>query len=188
MHSIWPRFPTNFATLLCVAIAAHAAPAPKDRTAGYQAKADEAVWSWPEERASLGYCLRESRVPASLYKNLDGNVMISLRVSDTHNVEFKGHAETIFAVGDKAVYYAEFHPHSSGCEVVALSLETGKQLWRHQLKGLGPISHSKYRNQVVLEIDELTVHVIGKESAGRYIEYVDRDSGRTVGHKVFKND
>jgi hypothetical protein len=193
MSPIWPRFLSlRLCALICpfavLTGLALAAPAPKDRTAGYQAKADEAKWAWPAERASLDYCLRDSPIPATPYKNLEGNLTISLRVSGTHDVEFKGHGETVFVVGDKAVYYAEFHPHSTGCEVVAVDLKTGKQLWRHDLKGLGPIAHSKYRNQVVLEIDELTVRVLGKESAGRYLEYVDRDSGRTVGHKVFKND
>jgi hypothetical protein len=193
MQLFWPRNPLPkklaLGFLFCAVCGfILAAPAPKDRTTGYQAKADQAAWNWIPERASLDYCLRESPISATSRPSEQSGIIISLRLNGKQEVEFAGHAETVFAVGNNVVYYAEFHPHSTGCEVVAINLETGKQLWRHPLKGMGSISHSKYRNQVILDIDELTVRVLGKESAGRYVEYVDRESGRTVGHRVFKSD
>ena len=105
--------------------------------------------------------------------------MISMRVSGTHRRIQRTRRDRLCRRKQGGLLRG-VHPHSTGCGVVAVDLQTGEQLWRHQLKGLGPINHSQYRNQVVLEIDESTVRVLGKESAGRSVEYVDRDSGRTV--------
>ncbi len=52
-----------------------------------------------------------------------------------------------------------------------------------QLKGLPLAAHSQYRNQVILERDGDLVVVYGKESNGRYIEFLDARTGKTVGHK-----
>jgi len=59
--------------------------------------------------------------------------------------------------------------------VVAIDRSTGKTLWKTDLKGLGPIAHSKYRNAVRLEVlDGDAIQVFGKESSGRYVEIVSR--------------
>jgi hypothetical protein len=68
---------------------------------------------------------------------------------------------------------------------VAWDLKAKKQLWKTNLKGLGGIIHFQYHNAVNLDLDGQAVRVRGKESAGRYIEYVDRKTGKTVGHKVY---
>ena len=98
---------------------------------------------------------------------------------------FEGHKGTVFAVGDGVLYYADFGPITSGCAVVAYDLKAKKQLWKAGLKGLGPIGHSRYSNAVNLGLDKQAVCVRGRESAGRYIEYVDLKTGKTVGHKVY---
>jgi len=41
---------------------------------------------------------------------------------------------------------------------------------------------------VLLDVDEVAVRIVGMERSGRYVEYVDRESGKTVGHKVFPKD
>ena len=46
------------------------------------------------------------------------------------------------------LYRAEFHPHASGCAVAAYDLKVRRQLWRSELRGLGPVDHSKYFNAV----------------------------------------
>ena len=83
-------------------------------------------------------------------------------------------------------YRAEFHPHASGCAVVAYDLKARRQIWRSELKGLGPVDHSKYFNAVRVEpLSDEVLAIYGKESAGRYVEIVSLKTGRTVGHKVF---
>jgi hypothetical protein len=85
------------------------------------------------------------------------------------------------------LYYADYSPGSSGCALVAVDLKTGKQMWKSGLQGLGPIAHTRYRNSVTLEPTDDALLVHGQESAGNYVEYVDKKSGKTVGHKVFKD-
>jgi len=83
-------------------------------------------------------------------------------------------------------YRAEFHPHSSGCAVMACDLKSGGPLWRSQLKGLGPIDHSKYFNAVRVEpVDGQVLAVYGQESARRYVEIISLKTGKTLGHKLF---
>jgi hypothetical protein len=59
------------------------------------------------------------------------------------------------------------------------------ELWKTRLKGLGPIAHKDYRNDVNLGLEKYAVCVRGKEAFGNYIEFVDRKTGKTVGHKVY---
>jgi hypothetical protein len=83
------------------------------------------------------------------------------------------------------LYRAEFHPHSSGCAVAAY-VPKGERLWRSELKGLGPVDHSKYFNAVRVEaVGRDALAVYGKETSGRYVEIVSLQTGRTLGHKVF---
>jgi len=42
--------------------------------------------------------------------------------------------------------------------------------------------------QALLDVDEVAVRIVGMESSGRYVEYVDRETGRSVGHKSFPKD
>jgi hypothetical protein len=77
---------------------------------------------------------------------------------------------------------------SSGCNVISYDLKKDKQLWKTELKGLGPIDHSKYYNSVILELKDDAIRILGKETAGRYVEYLDPKTGKTVGHKIFKDE
>jgi hypothetical protein len=45
-----------------------------------------------------------------------------------------------------------------------------------------------YSNRVNLSADGGAVRVFGTESAGSYIEFLDRKTGKTVGHRVFKRE
>jgi hypothetical protein len=91
-----------------------------------------------------------------------------------------------FEVGG-VFYYADYHFGTYGCTLVAFDLLAGKELWRTNLKGIGPVRHSKYRNQVWIEpLYEGAVIVFGNEAAGKYIEIVDRKTGQTLGHRLVK--
>lgn len=97
-----------------------------------------------------------------------------------------GHYQSVFTTKENILYHADYSHNSSGCKLVAVDLKNGKQLWSTSLKGLGPVEHSKYRNAINLEFDGEVLTVFGKESSGRYVEVVDAKTGKTVGHKVFK--
>jgi hypothetical protein len=180
--------------VLCIAgpwyVAATAAPAPE--TKDYQKIADKEAWEWSKEKASAEYCKKaykgdyEVELLPSGGVGGGGSVNIRFYFNEKEVHTIVGHAGTVFGERKNVVYYADFTPYSSGCTVIAYDLKGKKQLWKTDLKGLGPISHTKYRNAVILEVKDDVVRVLGQESAGKYVEYVDLKSGKTVANRVFK--
>jgi hypothetical protein len=164
-----------------------AAPAPMRED--YQKKADEAPWQWSDERASAADSAR--RLTGDYRAEVEpggtfGRVVIRVVKVGAVVHSFEGHTRTVFAVRDDVLYSAVFHPSSSGCAVVAFDLKAKKQLWKTYLKGLVERRpHSAYRNAVLLDLDGQAVCVRGQEAFGNYIEFVDRKTGKTVGHKVY---
>ena len=73
---------------------------------------------------------------------------------------------------------AVFNTHSSGCEVVAVHVATGQELWRSHLLGIGPIIHFAYRNRVHIETDGKRVTIFGNE------EQLDINTGYHPGNYV----
>jgi len=170
----------------CLAVIGAPAPPEKD----YQKIADKEEWKWTPERASASDSDKNFKGDFKaevIDKNAGGFSSTTLKFAkgDDLILTVEGHAGTVFAGLKDVVFYADFSANSSGCCVVAYNLKEKKQLWRTALKGLGPIEHFKYRNEVILEIKDDAVHVLGKESAGRYVEYVELKGGKTVGHRVF---
>jgi hypothetical protein len=173
--------------LVVLFAAGMASAAPLPLREDYEKKAKEAPWQWSEERATAESAARRltGRYNADVEQG-DRYTAVVRIVKDGAVVHyFDGHPRTVFAVRDDILYYADFHPSSSGCSVVAFDLRQKKQLWKTHLKGLGGVDHSKYHNAVNLDLEKYAVCVRGKETAGNYIEYVDLRSGKTVGHKVY---
>jgi hypothetical protein len=176
--------------LACVAVTAAPAPPEKD----YQKIADKEEWKWDKEQASVFYSQKHydgkyeielQKPPRWDFAAVNIHMVVRFKDDDKDVYCWSGHDGTVFAVRQEVVYYADYAPYSSGCAVVAYDLQAKKTLWRTNLKGLGPIDHSKYGNAVILDIKEDAVHILGNEPAGRYVEYLDLKTGKTVGHKVF---
>jgi hypothetical protein len=156
----------------------------------YQKVADDTKWEWNDENATAVYSAKnlpdgykidivdkKQFAKATLKFSEDGKEVYTL----------EGHLGTVFVIKDNVLYYADYDPISDGCSLVARDLAHAKELWKTPLQALGPIPHSKYRNQVSLDWAEGALRVFGHESAGNYVEFVDPKAGKTVGHKVFKN-
>jgi hypothetical protein len=165
--------------------------APGSAAEDYQKKADEAPWEWSDARATAADSAQRLKgdYKAEVEPRGDwGGAVIRIVKGGAAVHSFEGHVGTTFAVGDDVLYYADYSRAASGCVVVAWDLKAKKQLWKTRLKGLGPIRHFQYRNAVALDLDGQAVRARGKESLGRYVEYVDRRTGKTVGHKVYPKD
>ena len=157
----------------------------------YVKVAADARWYPPSEQLGLALCLAREldNYQVEVVRRIGDRGSVTVRITDGKKElhSWTAHLGTVFTESDGVLYYADFHPLSSGCAFVAFDLKAGKELWHAELKGLGPISHSKYRNGVRLEwVSPEAIAVYGKESAGRYVEIVDRKTGKTVGHKVFE--
>lgn len=165
-----------------------AGPEPKDKAAAYQKKADEAAWEWKDEQATLDFSIKRCKVKVEVMEHDFNQATIAVRADGKEPFAFEGHKGTSFVVAGTTLYYAKYSRVSTGCAVVAVDLGTGKQLWQARLKGIGPVSHFGYDNAVALDLDDAAARVIGNESKGRYIEFVDRQTGKTLGHKKFPKD
>lgn len=155
---------------------------------------DELAWSG-EDRPNL-------RRPPSEARLADGRISavpvngapLVRRVSASGAVVWErsiapGFGETAELAVDAArgrVFATRHSFLSSGCTLVALDLASGVMLWSLELQGIGPQDHSKYFNDVRLELrPDGSVVVFGNEAHGRYVERVDGAGGRTVGHRLF---
>ena len=157
----------------------------------YQKIADATAWSWSAERASVSdsFLKFPNTYQVELIRPKDKSGIVTIRFLDEGKEVFAwvGHYGSVFALSGDVLVYADFGPGRSGCSVIACDLKQKKQLWKTDLKGLGPIPHSRYANSVNLEfIDNATVRVFGNESAGQYLEIVDLKTGKTVGHRTYK--
>jgi hypothetical protein len=158
----------------------------------YQKMADATAWSWSAERASVGDSFLKFpntyQVEMIRKKNKYGEITIRLVDDGKEIVAWEGHNRSVFSLNGDVLVYADFLSSRTGCSVVAYDLKKQKQLWKTGLKGLGPIPHFGYSNSVNLEIiNNDAVRVFGNESAGQYLEIVDLKTGKTVGHRQYKN-
>lgn len=110
-------------------------------------------------------------------------------------LSIKGHTKSVFRTENNVLYFAHFSTSSQGCVVTAHDLGTGKKLWETKLKGIRPIDHSGYSNEVTMglgnltgteEKDEGVVSIMGREGFGDYVEIIDRETGKALAHKVHR--
>jgi hypothetical protein len=155
----------------------------------YQKGADSARWDWKDEKASPFWGISQTGAKYSI-------VMVS-KPNDRESLTFKifhgekevyawlGHVNTVFRIQEDRLYYARFHPSASGGNVVAVDLSMGKELWDSRLQGIGSVQHSAYLNLMNLDANFDVVWVWGNETMGRYLEYKDAATGKTVGRRIF---
>jgi hypothetical protein len=156
----------------------------------YQKAADRSTWRWEPERAGVVAAAELYRGPyqVEIVRPPGERVKFRVRLTDGGREVFAwdGHAHTVFAQDGDVLYYADYWPDRTGCEIVARDLKAGKELWRTSLYGVGPIKHSGYSNRVALDADRVLVTVRGKETMGRYLEFLDARTGRTLGHRIYE--
>ena len=111
----------------------------------------------------------------------------------------QGHDRSSFQIMENVLYFAHFQPWSAGCKVTAHDLTTGNKLWETTLNAVGCPPHSVYQNEVTLNLSYIswiasnltlqssTVLITGRESAGDYIEILDRGTGKVLAHKIYRN-
>jgi len=156
--------------------------------ADHQQVADQSAFEWRAEQAGAEFC--ERQLPAGYRLQSKpappvGGIRFALWKADREVFAFAGHAHSVFRLDGDVSYYAIFTSAGNGCEVAAHDLKNGKQLWRSSLKGIGQYQHSTYRNLVTLDLDRDAVIIRGHESFGDYFEFLDRATGRTIGHRTF---
>jgi len=117
-----------------------AAPAP---AIDYQKVADETAWKWSDEAATVGHSALTYQTSFDVRLEVKAEKAREVKVTfgqDGKDVfAITGHRYTVFRISGDTLYYASFHYGASGASIVAVDLTSGKQLWKTQLKALGPI-------------------------------------------------
>ena len=174
-------------TALLLALAA-----PADPVVDYQQVADATEWKWSDAATLIGHSaiLRGSTYDVRMEVKVArrSGVKVTFAKDEKDAFVLNGHENTVFRVVGDTLVYTLYHQGASGAAVVAVDLKSGKELWKTELKGIGPVSHFKYRNLLNVEASRDTVTVFGNESLGKYVEILDTKSGKTVGHKVFPKE
>ena len=155
--------------------------------AGLQANGKPDDWFWSEDQATLTQSMMEVKKPfvASL-RAVDRAQLLEISEGTRIAASVPTHRYSVFLIKDARLFVADFPYMSSGCAVECFDLKRGKSLWRSDLKALGPISHSKYYNRVLMRFEGSSLVVYGKESAGRYRETLDTKSGKTLENKIYQ--
>jgi hypothetical protein len=150
-------------------------------------------WRWSKDKASLAFSIKQNLPDYEVERVLEKEYYtpINIRTKKDRKLIYslqKGHESTVFTRWNEILYIAEYSPNATGCDVVAVDLNTGKQLWRTGLQGIGPTAHSKYLNLVNIETDGQRVTVTGNEAHGRYVEQVDVHSGKSLANTKLDAD
>jgi hypothetical protein len=151
------------------------------------------VWRWSKAKANLAYSIKQHLPDLEVERVRENEYYtpINLRTKPDRKVIYslkEGHESTVFTRWNGILYIAEYCPSATGCEVVAVDLKTGQQLCKSRLQGIGPTGHREYLNLVNIETDGERIIVTGNEVAGRYVEHLDIQSGKTLANKKFEAD
>lgn len=190
-----PRLPLFLSALTVAAIGAATVRAVADKV-DYQKIADAASWEWQPEQAtvlsSMMLCPKDYKVEIIRPQNTFGELTIQFYHDDRLDCTINGHAYTTFVIDEDILYYADYSHSTTGCALVAYDMKARKQLWKSDLEGIGPIEHFGYSNEVIVQLAQgsslapRTIQVRGNERAGKYLEFVDAKTGKSVAHRLFE--
>ncbi len=189
---------------------AHGPRAEESASRQWQDRIDhEECFEFSDEEASVlssikAYCARDSQIHVIYDPAKKGQWRFAFVHNGKPIVTLYGHEFSVFRTDAEdpddpfpehkqghtnttnTLYFAHFSPDDFGCTVTAHDLSTGKLLWKTPLKALGPIEHSIYDNLINMQVYGDVLWIKGRESAGNYVEIVDRKTGRTIAHRKFK--
>lgn len=167
--------------------------------------AREAQWEWPRPDPTVltatmddvedsPYDVVIHRYPWKVVwdernKNLDTfGCFYDLKIMRNGEVLFQkpAHDGTVFRILGNRIFFAQFKPLDCGCKIICFDLDAKKLLWETELKAVGFVGHSAYHNRVSLGTSDKVVRVYGWETNGKYVEYLDPNTGKRLAHRVFE--
>ncbi len=87
-----------------------------------------------------------------------------------------------------ALWVVRYSPIASGATLLVLDASTGRSRRERALLAIGPVDHSKYRNELQLRVEHGHVIVTGRESEGRYVEALDPADASSSASLVFLDE
>ncbi|HUT12403.1 MAG TPA: hypothetical protein VMY42_18030 [Thermoguttaceae bacterium] len=191
MTSLKRRFAMSSIVLAAFALAGITGLCAEDTSSvDYQKLADGAPWRFSDAAANPLFCMWRHAGPdydVWLIREAKDHHALTIKIikDDRPAYQWKGHELSVFRIQGDRLYFAAFDHDGSGGNIVAVDLNQGDELWRSPLKALGDIEHSAYLNRMTIDANDEVVSIYGNESMGRYVEFKDVRTGKTVGHKQF---
>lgn len=161
------------------------APLPKPVNIPWFWRVASAKTQWVEHhRARLG----DGQVVEATFDQSKKAMVVAIKDAKGKTIRTRAISTTLRGVNvihhKGLVYMVLYHPISSGAMVVALDARDLSQRWSYRAKGLGDVSHSKYRNQTQLDVRQGRLVIFGREAFGSYIESVTLDTGKLISNRV----
>ncbi|MDX2359443.1 MAG: hypothetical protein QNK23_01460 [Crocinitomicaceae bacterium] len=80
---------------------------------------------------------------------------------------------------DNKLIVAVFSPIASGCDLVCINLQTGREIWHAEVEQL-LVDHSQYLNNVYLDKFDDKIVLVGNEIGGAYVQIFDSATGKNL--------
>ena len=139
----------------------------------------------------LSNCIAQVSTPYSVAvlpkKHGWDDLAIQFSVGNELRLSVTGQSQTVFVIASNVLYVAIYCYFSDDCSVSAFDLRNSQQLWQTRLNGLMGVTHSEYFNQVQIQQTPTLIAIRGRESSGDYAECLDRQTGKIVGHRIFRH-
>jgi hypothetical protein len=167
---------------------------PKKDAARLQKELNENPWRWNDSDEGIFYSMSQpatAEYQIELIRPPGGDDQLTIILIKKGKLAFswQGHSRSVFTLEGKTLVYAQFQPSSPDCTLVAVDLNSGRELWRNDLQGVRkPVGSSVYENRVLLYASDGLISVLGNESRGNYVEIVDMKTGKTLAHKVYAKE
>jgi outer membrane protein assembly factor BamB len=166
------------ALILLAALPLHADPK------GWDVRIKQTRWQF-ENRSTLDWARGIAGYDITLSRAAGSRVVeVAVSKQGAKIYGWNATAATPIAIAADTLFYVSHSEIASGATVIAVDLRTGKQSWSARLTGLGPISHSQYLNHVWFAVEPDVIVVQSVEASGKYIELVDRKTGKSVANRV----
>jgi hypothetical protein len=158
-----------------------------------QISLDNVPFQFQADHANAAYSLSQCdpKWQAQMSPSADSvHAQFGFRCGDGHVLSIQGYPQSAFQIGGTILYFANFQPLRTGCEVVAYDLSNGNEIWRTPLEGIAKSGHEQYRNRVTVDLanqsDRGVVTITGNETGGDYVEVLDQKTGKQLAHRIYR--
>lgn len=94
---------------------------------------------------------------------------------------------TVFQIRGNRIFFTQFNDFKSSCKIICFDLDAKKLLWETELKTAILITgHSAFHDRVSLKAGDKVVRVYGWEPNGKYVEYLDPNTGKRLAQRIFE--
>lgn len=159
----------------------------------YRKVAEGADWRWDEKLADplhAGLGSKDYDVRFDYYSAQPNVIVISISKDGKVLYSWSGHRYSVFQIVENKLYFADFPYLGTNTKIVAIDLQTGKEIWRSPLKAATGVLAGSSGNLALLNLDVQgeVINIFGKENDVRYFEIKKVSTGETVGHKIFPRE